>query len=87
MSTGGSSGTATTTSATTTTTTTAASPVDPEPLTMVHGPPLLARRLKARLAASAAILVDADTGQVLWSLHPHQRRPIASTTKIMTALL
>ncbi|HXH98580.1 MAG TPA: serine hydrolase, partial [Gaiellaceae bacterium] len=47
----------------------------------------LARRLKARLAASAAILVDADTGQVLWSLHPHQRRPIASTTKIMTALL
>jgi D-alanyl-D-alanine carboxypeptidase (penicillin-binding protein 5/6) len=84
---GESSGTAATTSAATTTTTTAPSPVDPEPLTLVHGPPLLARHLKARLAASAAILVDADTGQVLWSLHPHQRRPIASTTKIMTALL
>jgi serine-type D-Ala-D-Ala carboxypeptidase (penicillin-binding protein 5/6) len=24
---------------------------------------------------------------VLWALHPHERRPIASTTKIMTALL
>jgi D-alanyl-D-alanine carboxypeptidase len=58
-----------------------------KPLTLLHGPPLLAHRLTAHLAAAAAILVDADTGQVLWALHPHQRRPVASTTKIMTALL
>src|SRR5437588_548280 len=29
----------------------------------------------------------ASTGRVLWALRPHRRRPIASTTKIMTALL
>ncbi len=58
-----------------------------QPLTLVHGPPLLAHQLGARLAASAAILVDADDGRVLWALHPHERRPVASTTKIMTALL
>jgi D-alanyl-D-alanine carboxypeptidase (penicillin-binding protein 5/6) len=58
-----------------------------KPQRLLSGPPLLAGRLPARLAASAAILVDAKTGRVLWSLHPHQRRPIASTTKIMTALL
>ncbi len=53
----------------------------------MHGPASLAGRLHARLAAAAAILVDAGSGQVLWAKHPHQRRPIASTTKIMTALL
>ena len=37
--------------------------------------------------APAAILMDADTGQVLWSKNPDQRRAPASTTKIMTALL
>ncbi|MBX5474065.1 MAG: D-alanyl-D-alanine carboxypeptidase [Thermoleophilia bacterium] len=57
------------------------------PLRLLQGPPLLAHRLHARLAAKAAILVDADSGRVLFALHPHQRRPIASTTKIMTALL
>jgi serine-type D-Ala-D-Ala carboxypeptidase (penicillin-binding protein 5/6) len=75
------------TTATTAATTTAAAAPPIAPLTLVHGPPLLAQRLKARLAAAAAILVDADSGQVLWTLHPHQRRPIASATKIMTALL
>jgi D-alanyl-D-alanine carboxypeptidase (penicillin-binding protein 5/6) len=73
----------TTTAATTTGTTTA--PI--KPLTLVHGPALLAHRLQSPLTAAAAILVDADNGQVLWALHPHERRPIASTTKIMTALL
>jgi serine-type D-Ala-D-Ala carboxypeptidase (penicillin-binding protein 5/6) len=37
--------------------------------------------------AKAAVLADLDTGQVLWSLDPRARRPIASVTKIMTALL
>jgi len=39
------------------------------------------------ITAPAAILVDADTGAVLWAKRPHLRRPIASTTKIMTAVL
>ncbi len=61
--------------------------VHPRPPLLLHGPPLLAGRLHARIAAAAAVLVDARTGRVLWAKHPHQRRQIASTTKIMTALL
>jgi D-alanyl-D-alanine carboxypeptidase len=37
--------------------------------------------------ARGAILVDAGTGTVLWAKAPHRRLPIASTTKIMTALV
>ena len=40
-----------------------------------------------RLTAAAAIVVDAGTGRVLWQLQPHERRKVASLTKIMTALL
>ncbi len=54
---------------------------------LLSGPPLLAGKLHARLAAPAAILVDAKTGRVLWMRDAHDRRPVASTTKIMTALL
>jgi D-alanyl-D-alanine carboxypeptidase (penicillin-binding protein 5/6) len=39
------------------------------------------------ITAPAAILVDASTGAILWTKRPHQRRPIASTTKIMTGAL
>src|SRR5437588_862946 len=39
------------------------------------------------IVAPAAILVDASTGAVLWAKRPHERRPIASTTKIMTGVL
>jgi D-alanyl-D-alanine carboxypeptidase len=39
------------------------------------------------ITAPAAILVDANNGAVLWAKRPHLRRPIASTTKIMTAVL
>lgn len=38
-------------------------------------------------SAVSAVLMDADTGQVLYSKNPHVRRPNASTTKIMTAIL
>jgi D-alanyl-D-alanine carboxypeptidase len=51
---------------------------DSEQLDHTFTPPLLGK---------SAILVDATTGRVVWSLHPHQRRQVASTTKIMTALL
>jgi D-alanyl-D-alanine carboxypeptidase len=36
---------------------------------------------------AAALMFDLDTGRVLWQLHPTAVRPIASVTKIMTALL
>jgi D-alanyl-D-alanine carboxypeptidase len=39
------------------------------------------------LAGKAAIVVDATTGKVLYADHPYERLPIASLTKIMTALL
>jgi D-alanyl-D-alanine carboxypeptidase (penicillin-binding protein 5/6) len=40
-----------------------------------------------RVTAPAAIVIDAGTGVVLYAKRPHMRRPIASTTKIMTALV
>ena len=40
-----------------------------------------------RVTARSAILVDGTTGDVLWAKRVHVRRPIASTTKIMTALV
>ena len=36
---------------------------------------------------SAAVLIDADTGRVLWGMNEDEPLPMASTTKIMTALL
>jgi len=39
------------------------------------------------LKAKSAIVVDADTGQVLYELRADERRAIASTTKMMTAIL
>jgi serine-type D-Ala-D-Ala carboxypeptidase (penicillin-binding protein 5/6) len=38
-------------------------------------------------AAAAAIVVDGRNGEVMFAKRPDQRRPIASTTKLMTALL
>jgi D-alanyl-D-alanine carboxypeptidase (penicillin-binding protein 5/6) len=59
----------------------------PAPPRLLHGPPLLRGQLGKRFLGRAGILVDARTGRVLWEKRPHQRRPVASTTKIMTALL
>lgn len=42
---------------------------------------------KPVVAAPSAIIMDADTGQVLYSKNPNKRLPNASTTKIMTAIL
>jgi D-alanyl-D-alanine carboxypeptidase (penicillin-binding protein 5/6) len=39
------------------------------------------------VAAPSAVLADLDTGRVLWGKEAEERRPIASITKIMTALL
>lgn len=39
------------------------------------------------LQAKAAIVMEASTGDVLFAENPRQRRPIASTTKLMTVLV
>jgi D-alanyl-D-alanine carboxypeptidase (penicillin-binding protein 5/6) len=39
------------------------------------------------IEAGGALLADPDTGQILFAKDPRQRRPIASITKLMTALL
>ena len=44
-------------------------------------------RTRLVVAGRAAILVDASSGTVLWQKRPHLRLPVASTTKIMTAVL
>jgi serine-type D-Ala-D-Ala carboxypeptidase (penicillin-binding protein 5/6) len=62
-----------------------AKPVAPERLLV--GGKQLGHRFEPKLAGAAAILVDGKTGRVLWGLHAHERRHVASTTKIMTALL
>jgi serine-type D-Ala-D-Ala carboxypeptidase (penicillin-binding protein 5/6) len=51
------------------------------------GGSLLTHSFAPKLYAHSAILVDQKTGRVLWGLRAHQRRHIASTTKIMTAML
>jgi D-alanyl-D-alanine carboxypeptidase (penicillin-binding protein 5/6) len=66
---------------------TATRSAEPPPVLIVGARPLTPHRFTPPLSARAALLVDARTGRVLWSLRPHLRRPIASTTKIMTALL
>lgn len=35
----------------------------------------------------AAVVIDAESGEVLFAQEPHRRLPMASTTKIMTAWL
>lgn len=47
--------------------------------------PAIAR--EPALRAKTAVLVEASTGDVLLSRNSHQRRPMASTTKLMTALV
>ena len=42
---------------------------------------------RGHLSASAAVLMDADTGQILYDKNADRRMLIASTTKILTALV
>jgi D-alanyl-D-alanine carboxypeptidase (penicillin-binding protein 5/6) len=66
---------------------TVADPSPQAPLRLLQGAPLLDGKVHVRVAAPAAILVDAHTGHVLWAKRAHDRRKIASLTKIMTATL
>lgn len=56
----------------------------PFPTTLVTPSPSAQR---PDVTAESVALADIDTGQILVAQRPDQRRPIASTTKIMTALL
>ncbi|MFN7172761.1 MAG: D-alanyl-D-alanine carboxypeptidase family protein, partial [Fimbriimonadaceae bacterium] len=40
-----------------------------------------------KVVAQTALIMDADTGRVLWAKNPHQRMHPASTTKLLTAIL
>jgi D-alanyl-D-alanine carboxypeptidase len=57
------------------------------PERLLSGGSLLAHTFSPKLLGSAAVLVDGETGRVLWTMNEHARLPVASTTKIMTALL
>ena len=72
---------------TTETTPAISSPSLPQsPPRLLYGTPLLTGE-HVRIDAPAAILVNADTGRVLWAERPHKRMKIASLRKIMTATL
>lgn len=57
------------------------------PALLVRQGPLASHGFTPPLGAGSAILVDGTTGTVLWGRNAHERLPIASTTKIMTAVL
>jgi D-alanyl-D-alanine carboxypeptidase len=57
------------------------------PERLLIGGNLLHHTFSPKVLASAAVLVDEKTGRVLWAKDAHERRQVASTTKIMTALL
>ncbi|MGQ9455539.1 MAG: D-alanyl-D-alanine carboxypeptidase family protein [Armatimonadota bacterium] len=42
---------------------------------------------KPEVRAGSVVLMDVESGQIIYSKNPHTRRPNASTTKIMTAIL
>ena len=44
-------------------------------------------KFQKKLHAQSAVLLDADTGRVLYGKEEEQIRPMASTTKIMTCIL
>ncbi|MBQ8718554.1 MAG: D-alanyl-D-alanine carboxypeptidase, partial [Clostridia bacterium] len=50
-------------------------------------PPLSVSAAAPALSAQAALLLDAESGTVLYERNAHTRLPMASTTKIMTALV
>jgi len=62
-------------------------PFAPGTRLLLPGVPKLQHGGLGPISAPSAILVNANTGAVLWAKRAHRRRPIASTTKIMTGVL
>lgn len=54
---------------------------------LVPAPPSQQVSVRLKLPLRSGLLFNVRTGQVLWSLHPDRVAPIASLTKMMTALL
>jgi D-alanyl-D-alanine carboxypeptidase len=59
----------------------------PRPLAVKLADPHDPIHVRFKRAPRAALLFDLDTGQVLWRRNPTRLLPIASVTKIMTALV
>jgi len=59
----------------------------PAPAPAPRGPRIVVTGAPRGVKAKAGILADATTGQVLWSSGASTERPIASITKVMTALI
>ena len=53
------------------------------PLSATH----MTTRPIAGVHVAAGVVVDATTGAVFWAVRPHEPRPVASLTKLMTALV
>ena len=59
----------------------------PSPLHSLASPKIQVTGAPGKVKAKGAILADASTGQVLWERAADTERPMASITKVMTALL
>src|ERR1019366_2970773 len=63
-------------------------PIPPTPTPMPTPKPVLTvRGTPPALSAAASFLVDMDTGNILENVNGYKPLPMASTTKIMTALI
>jgi serine-type D-Ala-D-Ala carboxypeptidase (penicillin-binding protein 5/6) len=58
--------------------------VPPPGISLIGARPI---RVHLKHPPRAGLVFDVDTGQVLWARHPLKRLPIASLTKIMTAII
>ncbi len=58
-----------------------------QPTVTTTAPAVVARPAAPAVTAAAAIVYDPRTGRVLFDKNAHQRRAVASTQKLMTALL
>lgn len=62
-------------------------------LTLWSAQPVLAQPVQSQtlppptISGQSAVLMDAQTGKILYDKNPHERLPIASITKIMTAIV
>lgn len=56
-------------------------------LVIVFGTTVFAKENPGELYAQSAVLMDADTGRILFQKNGEEERPMASTTKIMTCIL
>jgi serine-type D-Ala-D-Ala carboxypeptidase (penicillin-binding protein 5/6) len=68
-------------------TATASASASPAPRRLPASPAIQVTGAPAGVKAKGAVLADAATGQVLWARAAGTERPMASVTKVMTALL